>query len=155
MPKQNPSAGNGGGAPISGGRAQVESFSYRGSEMRPAERRAVSAQNMAAKSGMSKNLDRVDSGAKAAETRMNNQLAKEDYAHSVGMAKGKIIGGAAGIAAGVAADELARAAASKPKGTQADHHVTDSDNHTRPLPKDQQAIVDVAQRLGSADKKSK
>ena len=41
------------------------------------------------------------------------------------------------------------------KGTQADHHVTDNNNHTRPLPKDQQAMVDVAQRLGNADKKSK
>ena len=154
MPKASNTNEVGGGAPTaSGGRSAVESFSYRGSEMRPAERRAVSAQNTAAKSGMSKNLDRVDSGVKSAATRANNQAAKEDYAHSVGMAKGKIIGGAAGLAAGVAADELARQA--KPKGTQADHHVTDNNNHTRPLPKDQQAMVDVAQRLGNADKKSK
>ena len=41
------------------------------------------------------------------------------------------------------------------KGTQADHYVTDNNNHTRPLPKDQQAIVDVVQRLGNANKKSK
>jgi len=129
MPKQNVSATNGGGGPVSSGRAQVESFSYRPSEMRPAERRAVSSQNAAAKSGMSKNLDAVDRGVKAATTRANNQSAKEEYAHNVGMTKGKIIGGAVGVAAGVAADELVRDA--KAKGTQAAHHVTDHTTHTQ------------------------
>jgi len=109
--------------------SEVESFSYRASELTKAQRAKIAAQNAAANSAKSKNLDAVDRGKIAAETAKNNQLAKEEYAHKMGMTKGKIIGGAAGVAAGVAADELVRDA--KAKGTQAAHHVTDHTTHTQ------------------------
>lgn len=67
---------------------KTESTSYRGSELNKRDRKQIAAQNKAAESLKSKNLDRVDAAKQGAETRRRNQRRRE-----VGMyAKGAVAG---------------------------------------------------------------
>lgn len=99
----------------------VEAFSHRGSELSKVERAAIRTQNKAADSMKSKDLDRVESGKKGAETkRFNDEASKKALIKKVAGAAG-----AAGAAAGAAAEYVVA------KGTQKDHHTTTSKNFTK------------------------
>ena len=82
-----------------GGGGSPESFSYRGSELTKAERAKIAAQNKAAESAKSKNLDAVDRGKAAAQTREYGIQQREQYAHNVGFVKGAATVGTAAAAA--------------------------------------------------------
>ena len=112
----------------------IESFSHRGSELSKAERTTIKIQNKVADTMKSKDLDAMERGKKAAESRRLGEEQKQEYAHSVGYKEGqkdtlkKVAVPAAGLLA--AAEEVGRAIGKK-QGSQANHHVTDNNNHTK------------------------
>lgn len=124
-----PSEAGGGG---SGRGGNAGGFSYRASELRPAERRVMREQNRSAESMKNKNLDAMDSAKKAAQTRKLNQEAKEDYAYSKGSKDAFKKAAGAGAVAIIAAEEAGRAAGKK-QGTQSGHAVTSGKNTTKPV----------------------
>lgn len=73
-------------------KAKPESTSYRGKELTKAERKKITAQNKAADTLKSKDLDRVESAKKAAKTRKLRQEELQDYAYGVGRKQGDKIG---------------------------------------------------------------
>jgi hypothetical protein len=82
-------------------KTKAESTSYRGKELTKAERKKIAAQNKAADTLKSKDLDKVDSAKKAAKTRKLRQEEREDYAFMLGNKRGEKTGkvkGAVGTA---------------------------------------------------------
>mgnify|MGYP006273456597 CR=1 FL=1 len=137
----------------------TESFSYRASELPKRQRSEIKAQNKAAQSMKSVDLDAQERGKKAAETNKLRQQEREDYAHSVGEKKGEKKGMVKGAVATAVVGAVGHALLDKDKkkqGTQADHHVTDSKNHTKPASKMESAKrpavgadVDAKKKYGS------
>lgn len=73
----------------------VESFSYRSSEMSKKEVSKIKEQNKAAETSKSKDLDAVDRGKQAAETRAQNENNRIKKANLQGLATG-LAGGIVG-----------------------------------------------------------
>jgi hypothetical protein len=80
-------------------KVKPESTSYRGKELTKAERKKIAAQNKAADTLKSKDLDKVEAAKKAAKTRKLRQEEREDYAFMLGNKKGKKSGRVEGAAA--------------------------------------------------------
>lgn len=116
----------------------IGGVSYSGGELGRAASREIAKQNQAADSYKSKNLDRVESAQKGAQTRRENQQLREDMAHDAGYRKGERTGAVKGAVA-TAGVGLTVAAFlkehEKPKGSQPNHYVTDSNNNTKPVKK--------------------
>lgn len=114
---------------------EQESTSYRGSEMTKGERKKIAEQNKAAESLKSKDLDKSESAQRGAQTRKENQELREDMAHDAGYRKGEKVGTAKGaVATAVVGGTVAaflHERDDKPKGSQPNHHVTDSKNNTK------------------------
>jgi hypothetical protein len=83
-------------------KSKAESTSYRGKELTKAERKKIAAQNKAADTLKSKDLDKVDSAKKAAKTRKLRQEEREDYAFMLGNKRGQVKGAAKTLVAGSA-----------------------------------------------------
>jgi len=134
MAKSTPNSEIGGGSSASGGRGRV-GVSVRSGEVDSGTNRMVKAQNKAAESYKVKDLDAMEKNQMQYQKQKQQRAAQLEGAYKVGKIEGKIKGGAAGLAAGIAADEAARAIAKKKEaqGTQANHHVTDNNNHTKPV----------------------
>jgi hypothetical protein len=64
-----------------------ESFTFKSSELTPAERKAVKQQNKNAKSMTSKDLDAMERGQRGAETRKRNQKKRDAMNQVKGAAK--------------------------------------------------------------------
>ena len=106
---------------ISGGGRGPGGYSYRGSELSAAERRALVKQNKAAESLKNKDLDKMDKN-KAAYAKQKAARAEQlKGAYKVG----KKVGATAGLAGGVVVGAVAQKAVdkakskSKPKGSVA------------------------------------
>ena len=96
-----------------GAASSGESYSYRGSELTKAQRAEIKSQNRAAESLKTKDLDKVESGQKAAQTREYGIQQREEYAHSQGVSKGLKAGVAAGVTGGAIAGAVAQKAVDK------------------------------------------
>ena len=122
MPKQNPSATNGGGAPV--GRGSVRVIPAQSDSARRAANSAEDARVMTAKSGAAARhyAGKDEAKFKAESPYIDNQVVRVKSGNAEPY---KITGGAGSTAR--RPGEIIE----KPKGTQANHHVTDSDNHTR------------------------
>jgi len=84
---------------ISKNKPKVESTSYRGKELSKSERKKISDQNKAADSLKSKDLDKVETGKKAAETRKFRQQEREEYSYMLGNKRGNKTGAVKGATA--------------------------------------------------------
>jgi hypothetical protein len=73
-------------------KSETESTSYKGKELTKAEKKKIKEQNKAAESMKSKDLDKVDSGKKAAATRKLRQEEREDFAYGKGKKVGDTLG---------------------------------------------------------------
>lgn len=110
------------------------SVSYKGSEVGPMEKAAQRAQTRAASSYKSTDMEKTDAAKRAAETRKANEQSRLENAYKYGKQEGTIKGAtAATVTAGVVAGFLHER--NKPKGTQPDHHVTDSNNNIKTVKK--------------------
>lgn len=94
-------------------KAEVESTSYSGKELTKKQRKEIAAQNRAAESTKSKNLDRVESGKKAARSRKLAEEQKQEYAYNKGKARGRVQGAGATIALAVPGAALYKKAKDK------------------------------------------
>lgn len=79
-------------------KAKTESTSYRGKELTKAERKKIREQNKIAETLKSKDLDKIESGKKAAKTRKLRQEEREEYAYGKGKKRGEKVGVAKGAA---------------------------------------------------------
>jgi hypothetical protein len=144
MPKQNPSASNGGGGPVSGktgydigGRnagasnltnaiqnRSVKVIPAQSAEAQRAANSTEDARVMTAKTGAAARYEagKAEAKYKAESPYLENQVVTVKSGNAQPY---KITGGAGSTAR--RPGEIIE----KPKGTQADHHVTDSSNHTR------------------------
>ena len=105
QPKKSLSPGRGdsvgGGVPGEGavgkgkGKSPVESFSYRSSELPKKDVSKIKEQNKAAETSKSKDLDAVERGKQAAETRAQNESNRIKKANLQGLATG-LAGGIVG-----------------------------------------------------------
>ena len=117
---------------IGGGSRGPGGYSYRSSELEPAERRMIKKQNKAAESLKAKDLDAVDKNKAKYQQQKQTRADQLEGSYQAGKVEGKVKAGLAAIPVIVAAEEAGRAVGKK-QGTQKGHAVTSGKNTTKPV----------------------
>jgi len=143
-----------GGGARSGSGKGPGGYSYRGSELSAAEKRALVKQNKSAESMKNKDLDKFEKGRKNRAAKKVRDAAIKAKELKAAETKGKIKGAAATVGVGVGALAVAKnekkKATEKPK-TQASAAKPGS----KKLTPEQAKLAKVVQRIGAIDRKKK
>jgi len=114
---------------IAGGGRGPGGYSYRGSELSAAERRAMVKQNKSAESLKNKDLDKTDKNKINYAKQKQARADQLEGSYKVGKLEGKVKATAAGLPI-VAATAAIAYEAGKKKGSQKNHSVTEVDRKT-------------------------